>query len=556
MSDVFRSDKWKNETGAYTALTQKTNGALYFDVGSNETTPFTVTGINPYMNIVADNGAGALNVVGISSFGSGGFFDLGSLVFFNRARGTQAAPSAIQNGDYIGGQVFGGYGSGDYQLAVTGLLAQSIADWDITPGAMNLSWVVNATPVFTTDSTTSATTAYFPWQFDGNVGIASGSASTPQFFFSGDTDTGLFLNADAQFGITTGGVASAIFSDGTSSTSFLELAPTDRTLTSNYTTGIQYLINVDNTYTLNTSTAVAPIMMNNAQTAIFATDGFAYGSAFSVWNHMLIQNDSASTRTTGGIGGYIEQTNIQANGGSLTTAFYSAFLAQPTFNRINSGTLTITAADVFWSQAPTIGAGTTVTRYNHFTAANAANSGTLTTQVGLNVPELTSGTNNTHVLIGTATTGDWGIYQSTTTANSFGGIVQIPDGSAANPSFTFNSDLDTGIHWVTTNQFSLDAGGVSRVQISSLQTVVNPGKVASGDFIVHGDTVDNLIQTDASADALGFYNATPVAQSTGWTVTNETSDKVLDADSTTLDEVADVLGTLIETLKTVGILGG
>jgi hypothetical protein len=270
---------------------------------------------------------------------------------------------------------------------------------------------------------------------------------------------------------------------------------------------------------------------------------------------MIIQNDSASTRTTGGIGGYVEQTNIQANGGSLTTAFYAGFLAQPTFNRINSGALTITAADVFWSQAPTVGAGTTVTRYNHFTAANAANSGTLTTQVGLNIPSLTSGTNNTHVLIGTATTGNWGIYQSTTTDNRFGGIVQIPDGTAANPSLAFSSDLDNGIHLVGTNQWSLDAGGASRMQVLSTGVVVNPGQGAATDFRVHGDTMLDIIEVDASIDGLGFFSATPVAQSTGWSVSNETTTKSFDANATSLNELADVVGTLIEQLKTYGLLG-
>lgn len=44
-------------------------------------------------------------------------------------------------------------------------------------------------------------------------------------------------------------------------------------------------------------------------------------------------------------------------------------------------------------------------------------------------------------------------------------------------------------------------------------------------------------------------------QSTGWAMTNVTSDKVLDADSTSTTELADVLGTLIDTLKDYGILG-
>jgi hypothetical protein len=44
---------------------------------------------------------------------------------------------------------------------------------------------------------------------------------------------------------------------------------------------------------------------------------------------------------------------------------------------------------------------------------------------------------------------------------------------------------------------------------------------------------------------IGLNGNTPVAQSTGWSVSNVTTDKSFDADSTSLDEVADVLGTLI-----------
>jgi len=54
---------------------------------------------------------------------------------------------------------------------------------------------------------------------------------------------------------------------------------------------------------------------------------------------------------------------------------------------------------------------------------------------------------------------------------------------------------------------------------------------------------------------LGFYNATPVAKSTGWAASNVSSDKVFDANSTSIDELADVLGTLINDLKSVGLLG-
>lgn len=72
--------------------------------------------------------------------------------------------------------------------------------------------------------------------------------------------------------------------------------------------------------------------------------------------------------------------------------------------------------------------------------------------------------------------------------------------------------------------------------------------------VVLGTTTGTKVGTDVT-QKLGFWNATPVAQNTGWTTSNVTPDKALDADATTLDEVADVLCTLIEQLKTYGLLG-
>ena len=54
---------------------------------------------------------------------------------------------------------------------------------------------------------------------------------------------------------------------------------------------------------------------------------------------------------------------------------------------------------------------------------------------------------------------------------------------------------------------------------------------------------------------LGFFNATPVPQSTGWGCSNYAFVKGFDADSTTLDEVADCLGTLIFQLALHGLIG-
>ena len=58
-----------------------------------------------------------------------------------------------------------------------------------------------------------------------------------------------------------------------------------------------------------------------------------------------------------------------------------------------------------------------------------------------------------------------------------------------------------------------------------------------------------------NAGKMGFNGTAAVAQTTGWLVSNKTVDKILDCDATTLDEVADVQGTLIDILKANGLLG-
>jgi hypothetical protein len=97
--------------------------------------------------------------------------------------------------------------------------------------------------------------------------------------------------------------------------------------------------------------------------------------------------------------------------------------------------------------------------------------------------------------------------------------------------------------------------------------LINPKFVGTGVLDILGDlslTAQNII-TDtttgtkvgtATNQKLGFWNSTPVVQDTGWTITNKSADRVLDCNATTLDELADVVGTLVDTLKSYGLLGG
>jgi hypothetical protein len=57
------------------------------------------------------------------------------------------------------------------------------------------------------------------------------------------------------------------------------------------------------------------------------------------------------------------------------------------------------------------------------------------------------------------------------------------------------------------------------------------------------------------ASYLSFFDAAGASQSTGWSTNNYSTDTNFDASSTSLGEIADVLSTLIETLKGYGLLG-
>lgn len=78
--------------------------------------------------------------------------------------------------------------------------------------------------------------------------------------------------------------------------------------------------------------------------------------------------------------------------------------------------------------------------------------------------------------------------------------------------------------------------------------------VADAANIVLGTSTGTKIGT-ATTQKLGFFNKTPVVQPAAYTTSNVTTDRTYDANSTTVDELADVLGTLIADLQSLGLIG-
>lgn len=65
----------------------------------------------------------------------------------------------------------------------------------------------------------------------------------------------------------------------------------------------------------------------------------------------------------------------------------------------------------------------------------------------------------------------------------------------------------------------------------------------------------NVTLGGTTAATVGFYGGAGAAQTTGWSVTNVSTDKAFNASNTTVNELANVLGTLINTLKATNLLG-
>jgi hypothetical protein len=77
---------------------------------------------------------------------------------------------------------------------------------------------------------------------------------------------------------------------------------------------------------------------------------------------------------------------------------------------------------------------------------------------------------------------------------------------------------------------------------------------ATSDFRIQ-ESGGNIVFRVDGAERIGFFNTAPTGQSAAYTPSNVTAVRAYDANATSIDELADVLGTLIADLKLTGLLG-
>lgn len=123
--------------------------------------------------------------------------------------------------------------------------------------------------------------------------------------------------------------------------------------------------------------------------------------------------------------------------------------------------------------------------------------------------------------------------------------------------FGGNIRQDDSIKWVG------GTGQDSEIYYDGTNLIADPDVVGTGRLLIGAtgddDMLLNAIEIDGALNhdgtTVGFYGVAPTTRSAAYTPTNVTADRAYDANSTTIDEIADVLGTLIADLQLTGIIG-
>ena len=163
------------------------------------------------------------------------------------------------------------------------------------------------------------------------------------------------------------------------------------------------------------------------------------------------------------------------------------------------------------------------------------------------------------------------VFVSALTTNSYNNAIfsgLISWNLKANSSYTAKVNTAVGLvidapqligagTFVVTNSAGLRIANQGNSSITTTYGINVLGQSGAGtNYALHTDVGDIRLMASGS-DKIGLHGASPVARSSGWSVTGGyTSDKAFDPESTSLTEIARVLGTLIDYLLLRGDLGG
>lgn len=267
-----------------------------------------------------------------------------------------------------------------------------------------------------------------------------------------------------------------------------------------------------------TSTGGNTLVDFRATPAVTTTGGTNNGS-FTTLDATALPEPTVNMGTITGV------SMQAAAGGSGTSTVTEAVGVQAFATSAGINITTTTASSVKAQVGGYIGA---VSQAYGVNVVNTQLFGTTTNVTGINVGALPGSTSKIGVDIAALSGATTNIGVRIAKGNTYTLQLSDTDGTPAS-GITFGTD---------TNLY--------RSAADTLRT--DDKLLVSGEIELDGD-----LNHDGSN--IGFFGATPAARSTGWSVSNGATVKSYDANATTMNEMADVLGTLIEYLKTIGILG-
>lgn len=274
------------------------------------------------------------------------------------------------------------------------------------------------------------------------------------------------------------------------------------------------------TLSINGSDAAAGIeLLTSTGTIVFRSDASkASGSSFTISERMRIDATGAVGIGTTTLTGYGLRVTRPITGSTSSFGVVSDGTIQPdvTTHAQMFRTNTVTAANA--------GTPYTVASLTHYLAQQGTvhADSSITTQIGFSATSsLTSGT-NVYGFYGsvTAATGRWNFYAGGTAQNHFAGNTAI-----------------------------------GTTSISARLTVRGEGTTSVANAVLAEDSAGTDLFVVRNDGGFAFKGGTVGLAQTGYTTpANLTTDRTFDANATTLEELADVLGTLIEDLKAKGII--
>jgi hypothetical protein len=245
--------------------------------------------------------------------------------------------------------------------------------------------------------------------------------------------------------------------------------------------------------------------------------GFGAGNLFKMQG--TIKNESGSNVIIGSQYTFVNIGTYQADGAfAQANLFHRICLFQSQWNVINGATMSVTTMNGGGYINHNVGTSVTISNRRDWEWALGVNNGTQTNWDCIYVPAITGGTNFSVIrsLVNSGATRRF-INHTGTAQSDFGGAIGLGSGA--------------------TIDVLLSRGAANRLDLASGDSF----NIVNGDFTHAGTN-------------FGIHGSS-APQSAAYTPTNVTTDRAYDANATTLDELADVLGTLIADLQAKGFIG-